>query len=116
MAQVADAGNRVQAQRTGAPARNTGAAAKPPQNPSNGSNAPRDTFTPTQTNGNNSGEELWSTAAAAGRRGAWIGVSEHCAEEAEFCRCSWALRRRQRQNSVTCDAAAPTSAGRDQSF
>ena len=69
MAQVAEAGNRVQTQRTSAPARNTATAAKPPQNPSNGSNAPRDTFTPSQSNGNNSGDELWSTAKA--KFGGW---------------------------------------------
>lgn len=69
MAQVADAGTRVQTQRTSAPPRNTGTANRPTQNPNNGNNAPRDTFTPSQANGNNSGEELWSTAKS--RFGGW---------------------------------------------
>ena len=55
-------------------------------------------------------EELWRTAAAAGRRRAWIGVSEDCAEEAEFCRCSWALRGRKRLRAAFMAAGAPKSA------
>lgn len=74
MAQVGDAGNRVQTQRPAGPPPRTAAPSangNPTTSNVNGNSTPADTFTPASNNGSNSGEALWSTARA--KFGSWDG-------------------------------------------
>lgn len=75
MPNVANAGKRVPTQRAAGPTRSTApvrsANGDPASANTSSNSAPRDTFTPSASNGNSSGEALWSTAKA--KFGAWDG-------------------------------------------